>query len=303
MQRRAIWASLAVLLLGVMVAAQAQSAQEDYLDVYSVQVKPEKRADFDAMVKKMVAANRDNSGDNWLTMETVYGPGDRVIMISTRHSYAEAEKGATAFDQAIQKAYGKASDKMFQEYSQCLVNQRSELRRRRWDLSSNAPTDPAGYAKMIADARWLRTTAVHVRPGHVAEYEALLKEVKAAREKASPPQTVLVSQAVAGQEGNVFYITMLQSSLAGFDGQPSMPQLLGNEVWEHYQKTNAEVVSGTETAINRFLPEISNAPKEIVALAPDYWSPKSTAAVHAKADTPKAPVVNAKTTTKIEEKK
>jgi len=303
MQRRAIWASLAVLLLGVMVAAQAQSAQEDYLDVYSVQVKPEKRADFDAMVKKMVAANRDNSGDNWLTMETVYGPGDRVIMISTRHSYAEAEKGATAFDQAIQKAYGKASDKMFQEYSQCLVNQRSELRRRRWDLSSNAPTDPAGYAKMIADARWLRTTAVHVRPGHVAEYEALLKEVKAAREKASPPQTVLVSQAVAGQEGNVFYITMLQSSLAGFDGQPSMPQLLGNEVWEHYQKTNAEVVSGTETAINRFLPEISNAPKEIVALAPDYWSPKSTAAVHAKGDTPKAPVVNAKTTTKIEEKK
>ena len=303
MQRRAIWASLAVLLLGVMVAAQAQSVQEDYLDVYSVQVKPEKRADFDAMVKKMVAANRDNSGDNWLTMETVYGPGDRVIMISTRHSYAEAEKGATAFDQAIQKAYGKASDKMFQEYSQCLVNQRSELRRRRWDLSSNAPTDPAGYAKMIADARWLRTTAVHVRPGHVAEYEALLKEVKAAREKASPPQTVLVSQAVAGQEGNVFYITMLQSSLAGFDGQPSMPQLLGNEVWEHYQKTNAEVVSGTETAINRFLPEISNAPKEIVALAPDYWSPKSTAAVHAKADTPKAPVVNAKTTTKIEEKK
>ncbi|HWX91408.1 MAG TPA: hypothetical protein VNY29_02155 [Terriglobales bacterium] len=303
MQRRAIWASLAVLLLGVMVAAQAQSVQEDYLDVYSVQVKPEKRADFDAMVKKMVAANRDNSGDNWLTMETVYGPGDRVIMISTRHSYAEAEKGATAFDQAIQKAYGKASDKMFQEYSQCLVNQRSELRRRRWDLSSNAPTDPAGYAKMIADARWLPTTAVHVRPGHVAEYEALLKEVKAAREKASPPQTVLVSQAVAGQEGNVFYITMLQSSLAGFDGQPSMPQLLGNEVWEHYQKTNAEVVSGTETAINRFLPEISNAPKEIVALAPDYWSPKSTAAVHAKADTPKAPVVNAKTTTKIEEKK
>ena len=302
MRRKTIWASLAVLVLGVMVAAQALPAQEDYIDVYSVQVKPEKRTDFDAIVKKMVAANRDNSGDNWLAMETVYGPGDRVIMISTRHSYAEAEKGEVAFEQAIRKAYGKASDKMFQEYSQCVVSQRSELRRRRWDLSSNAPTDPAAYAKMSADARWLRTTAVHVHPGHVAEYEALLKEVKAAREKASPPQTVLVSQAVAGQEGNVFYITMLQSSLAGFDGQPSMPQLLGNEVWEHYQKTNAEVVSGTETAINRFLPEISNAPKEIVAMAPDYWTPQSTA-VHSKADAAKGSVVNAKTTTKIEEKK
>lgn len=302
MQRNAIWASLAVLVLGVMVAAQAQPAQEDYLDIYSVQVKPEKRADFDAIVKKMVAANRNNNGDTWLSMETVYGPGDRVTLVSTRHSYAEAEKGATAFDQAIQKAYGKASDKMFQEFSQCLVNQRSELRRRRWDLSSNAPTDPAAYAKMIAEARWLRTTAVHVRPGHVAEYEALLKEVKAAREKASPPQTVLVSQAVAGQEGNIFYVTMLVNSMAGFDGQPSMQQILGNDGYERYVKVNADAVSGTETAINRFLPEISNAPKEVVAMAPDYWTPKSTA-VHAKADSAKGSVVNAKTTTKIEEKK
>jgi hypothetical protein len=30
-------------------------------------------------------------------------------------------------------------------------------------------------------------------------YEALMKDAKAAREKASPPQTTLVSQAVAGQ--------------------------------------------------------------------------------------------------------
>ncbi len=303
MQRKAIWASLMVVMLAVMVAAQAQPAQEDYLDVYSVQVKPDKRADFDAIAKKMVAANRADGGDNWLTMETVYGPGDRVMFISTRHSYADAEKGMGAFDQAMQRAYGKASEKMFQEYSQCVVSQRSELRRRRWDLSSNAPPDPAAYAKMIADARWLRTVAVHVRPGQVAAYEELLKEVKAAREKASPPQTVLVSQAVAGQEGNVFYVTMLQSSLAGFDGLPTMQQLLGNEGFEKYQKTNAEAVSGTETAINRFLPEISNAPKEIVAMAPDYWTPKSAAAIHAKADTAKSSVVNAKTTTKIEDKK
>jgi hypothetical protein len=124
---------------------------------------------------------------------------------------------------------------------------------------------------MIADSRWLRTTAVHVRPGPVAEYEALLKAVKAAREKASPPQTVLVSQAVAGQEGNIFYVTMLVNSMAGFDGQPSMQQILGNDGYERYVKVNAEAVSGTETAINRFLPEISsrcvNLPKSPGAAA------------------------------------
>jgi hypothetical protein len=69
-------------------------------------------------------------------------------------------------------------------------------------------------AKLVGDARWLRTTAAHVRPGQVMAWEALMKDVKAAREKASPPQTALVSQAVAGQEGTVFYVTPLPDSLA-----------------------------------------------------------------------------------------
>jgi hypothetical protein len=47
-------------------------------------------------------------------------------------------------------------------------------------------------------------------------YEALMKDLKAVRENDSPPQTTLVSQAVAGQEGTVFYVTALQDSLAAF---------------------------------------------------------------------------------------
>ena len=60
-------------------------------------------------------------------------------------------------------------------------------------------------------------------------FEELLKDLKEAREKASPPVTVLVSQAVVGQEGTVYYLTNLQSSIAGFDGMPSMQKMLGDE--------------------------------------------------------------------------
>src|SRR5258707_14061598 len=81
--------------------------------------------------------------------------------------------------------------------------------------------------------------------------------MKAAREKANPPLTVLVSQAVAGQEGTVFYVTTLQSSLAGFDAIPPIQQTLGDEGYAKFLKTNAEAVSGTETVINRFLPDLS----------------------------------------------
>ncbi len=291
-------------LMAALAARQPQQVQESYLDVYTVQVKPEKRADFDAISKKIVAANRQNSGDNWLAMETVYGPGNRVTFVSTRQSYGEIEKATGMFYEAMQETYGKAaSDKMVGDFNQCLESSRSEIRRRRWDLSSNAPTDPAGYAKMIAGSRWLRTTAIHVRPGQSNSFEAILKNLNVARDKASPPQTILVSQAVAGQEGTVYYVTSLQTSLAGFDEVPSVQQLLGDEGYDRFLKASAETVANTETSINRFIPEISNAPEEVAASSPDFWRPKAAAPVHAKAANAKSATVNAKETSTLEDNK
>ena len=298
MQRRAIWGSVVVVLLGVLAVGQVS---QDYLDVYVVQVKPEKRAEFDAIAKKIAAANRQSKGDTWLATETVYGPGNRVSFISTRNSFGDIEKAQGVFLEAMQKAYGKAAaEKTFQDFNQCIVSDRSEIRRRRWDLGSNAPTDPAAFAKMIAQARWLRTTVVHVRPGQVASFEALAKEVKAARDKASTPSTMLVSQAVVGQEGTVFYFTTVQHSLGGFDALPTLQQMLGEEGYARFLKANTELISNTETVINRFFPDLSSAPAEVAAAAPDFWIPKAAAPISAKANAIKKSVVNAKETTKTE---
>ena len=276
MKGKTMWTAVVLVLLTALAAGQAP---EQYLDVYTAQVKPEKRADFDAITKKMVAANRQNKGDNWLTVESVYGTGDRVTFISMRKGYGDAEKSSDTFYGAVLKTLGKAgTDKLFQDYNQCVASSHSEFRRRRWDLSSNVSTDPAAMTKMLGEARWLRTTAVHVKPGQVAVFEDLLKEVKTAREKASPPQTLLVSQGVAGQEGTVFYVSTLQSSMAGFDTLPSLQQTLGDEAYARFLKTSADVVTDTETVINHFLPELSNPPEEVVAVAPDYWRPKALVA-------------------------
>jgi hypothetical protein len=303
MKRRAIASVFAFVLLVALAVGQAQQASESYLDVYVVQVKPEKRADFDAIARKIAVANRQNKGDTWLTMETVYGPGNRVTFVSTRNSYGEVETAMGTFMGALQKTYGKtATDKMMQELNQCAVSSRGEIRRRRWDLSSNAPADPASYFKLIGDARWLRTTTVHVRPGQVTNFEALLKEVKAAREKATPPVTTFVSQAVAGQEGTVFYVTTLESSLAAFDAIPPIQQTLGEEGYAKFLKANADAVSGTETVINHFLPDLSNAPEQVAAVAPEFWRPKSMVAANPKPTAAKAPMANAAETDKMAEK-
>lgn len=298
MKQRATWSVFVVMLLAVMAAAQAQ---EQYLDVFIAQVKPDKRADFDAISKKIAAINRQNNGDQWLAMETDYGPMNRVSFISTRQGYAEIAKGSDAFVGALQKSLGKeGTDKLFQDFNRCLENSRSELRRRRWDLSANAPADAAGMAKMLGESRQIRTTVIRVKPGQGPVVESLLKEVKAAREKNSPDVATLVSQGEAGQDGTIFYVTNLQKSMAGFDSVTPLRKSMGDEAYEHYLKTASEVVLNTETMISHFLPELSNPAPDVIAAAPDYWTLKE---VVAKAGSPKKTVVNASQTTKEDAKK
>jgi hypothetical protein len=298
MKHRAMWTAIAVILLAAFAVAQAP---DQYLDVYIAQVKPEKRADFDAISKKMVAANRQNKGDEWLAMETVYGPMNRITLVSMRQSYGDTEKGSDAFDAAMQKSLGKpGTEKLFQDFNQCLSSSRSELRKRRWDLGSNQPADGAALTKMLGESRWLRTTIIHVKPGQGPAFEALLKDVKAAREKNSPDVTTLVSQTVAGAEGTIYYVTTFAKSMAAFDSIAPLQKVLGEEGYAHYLKTGSEIVENTETVINHFLPELSNPPADVVAAAPEYWNPKP---VVAKAATPKKSVVNAAETSKADEKK
>jgi hypothetical protein len=109
--------------------------------------------------------------------------------------------------------------------------------------------------------------------------------VKDAREKASPPVTTFVSQAVAGQEGTLYYVTTLENTMGGFDTIPSIQSLLGDEGYAKFLTTNAEVVERADTAINHFLPELSNPPQEVISAAPDYWMPKPGVGAKAKPKT------------------
>lgn len=281
--RRALWAfAIAVCL----VAPAAVQAQGDYLDVFIVKVKPEKVAEFQALTKKWIDANRRFNGDHWLALETVYGEGNVYQFTSIRKDYAEIDKMNDAVMAAVNKAFGKeAAQKIGQDFDNCLVSSRSELRRRRWDLSRKAPKDPDAYAKLIGESRLLRTVAVHVRSGHTPEFEALLKEMKEAGEKNPDTQPVFVSQMIEGGKGTVFYVSTLRSSMAGFDHNPTMKDILGEEGFKKFQKINAEDVDFPEFTLYRFSPELSNPSDEVAKVASDFWRPKAIMAASAKPKT------------------
>jgi len=280
MLRRAIWALVVVVCLAAPVAVHAQG---DYLDVYIVKVKPEKLADFDAINKKWVDANRRLNGDRWLAMEVMYGEGNVYQFTSLRKDYADIDKSMEASMATANKAFGKeAAEKMSRDFQNCLVWSRSELRRRRWDLSSKAPMDAAAYAKFIGESRVLRTTTVHVRSGHTAEFEAMVKDIKEANDKAADTQPFLISQVVEGGKGATYYITSLRTALGGFDKNPTLREILSDESFKKFLQVSSDAVAETSSMLFRFDPELSNPTEEIASASADFWHPKPMLAAKPK---------------------
>jgi quinol monooxygenase YgiN len=255
---------------------------DDFLDVFTVRVKPEKRADFDMVCRKVAEANRKAKGDTWLAADVTYGEGNTVYFISTRKDYSAIDSGSTAFMNAIQEGYGPGGiKKMESDFNNTIMSSRSVIRRRRWDLSANGPKDADAYNKFMANARWLRTIRLVVRQGQQQDFEEGVKQVKAAFEQSNTNWPMLVSQTVAGEAGAVYYISSLQPSLAAFDSMPNLRKLLGDDAFLKWQKAGGETVMTSETMLLRFLPELSNPP-EALATTSDFWRPKPVMAAKPK---------------------
>ena len=262
---------LATLVSGLMTGQDAAM----YLDEYTAKVKPEKRAEFDAINKKVAALNRRNNGDTWLATESMYGEANVVTFVSLRNGFGDAQKGFDIFVGALAKPGGKAAaEKIFQDFNNTLISARSEMRRRRPDLGTNVPSNAADTAGILGKARFLYMVTVRVRPGRTLEYEDQVKMVRDARAKGGQKQTWFVSQSVVGVQGTSFYITRPLTALGDIDGSPQLPQTLGANGYKQYQKNLAENTLSTEITIGRYLPELSNPPAEITAVDPAFWNPK-----------------------------
>jgi hypothetical protein len=279
--RKALWA--AGFVAGILFAAPSLRAQRSYLDVYIAKVKPEKAADAEAIARKIADANRHNNGDHVIAMETLYGEGYTYVFTTQRQDYADVDKGNDSFMGALNKAFGKqGAEKVFSDWNSCLVSSRSELRLRRPDLSSKMPKDPQSFAKLVGESRVLRTISVHVRPGHLGEFEALLKDVNAHADRNPDTRPVLISQLVEGGQGDTYYISFLRSSLGGMDKEPTLKDILGEEGLAKFEKGIGETAAGSQSAIYRFRPDMSYPPQEVSDVAADFWQPKPVMAAAAK---------------------
>jgi hypothetical protein len=273
MSRRIRWCIGVILMLAFCAAVQAQ---ESYLDEYVAHVKPEKRAAYDALIKKLVAANRAH-GDTWVALETTYGQPDTLRFVSIRSSYAEVDKASGTFMGAVEKALGRpATENLFETLASYTVDARNILLRRRPDLSANYVSDPAEQAKTIGNTRFVRLVRITVKIGMGPRFEELAKQAKASEDK-DPTVRSWISQSVAGERPSVYYVAELQDSMAGFDAAPGLPKLMGADAYAKLLKNASEVIDTEDISISRFVPELSNPPADTVSAAPDFWRPKPAA--------------------------
>jgi hypothetical protein len=70
--------------------------------------------------------------------------------------------------------------------------------------------------------------------------------------------------------------------MAGFDHNPTLRDILGEEGFKKFQQINADALETSESTLYRFAPDLSNPPDDVAKVAVDFWRPKAMMAATTK---------------------
>ncbi len=140
----------------------------------------------------------------------------------------------------------------------------------------------------IAHMRYFDISLFRVRPGHDADWNAIVKMVKAAYEKI-PDVHWAAYQAMYGQEGNTYLIITPMKSAAeidqGFTQDKQFMANMGEDGMKKFSELLAETIETSQHNLFAFAPSMSYPRDEWIKADPDFWKPKAhTAAAPKKAD-------------------
>lgn len=132
----------------------------------------------------------------------------------------------------------------------------------------------------IPHMRYFEIALYRVREGHDADWDAIVKMVKAAYEKI-PDAHWAVFHAQYGQEGNTYVVFTPMKSASEIDkGFAQSKQFMAN-MGEDGMKKFSELVSGaiefSQRNLFSFTPAMSYVADEWIKADPDFWKPKSHA--------------------------
>jgi hypothetical protein len=139
----------------------------------------------------------------------------------------------------------------------------------------------------IPHMRYFEISLYRVRPGHDADWDALVKMVIAAYEKI-PDAHWATYRAVYGQEGTTYVVFTPLKSAAEIDKQFAQDKQFMSAMGEEGMKKFSELLAGTiefsQHNLFAFSPKMSYPPDEWIKADPDFWKPKPSASAAAKSE-------------------
>jgi len=143
------------------------------------------------------------------------------------------------------------------------------------ELSLRSVTD-------VSHMRYLEISSYNVRPGHDAEWNEVVKMVKAAYEKAVPETHWAMYEEVYGGEGGRYLVLTARKSLAeidrGFQDDKQVQAALGESGMKKLLELFGASVASSEHQLFAFNPHMSYVEDAWIKADPDFWKPKPVAA-------------------------
>jgi hypothetical protein len=139
----------------------------------------------------------------------------------------------------------------------------------------------------IPHMRYFEISLYRVRAGHDADWDAIVKMVKAAYEKI-PDVRWAVYYAQYGQEGTTYVVFTPMKSAAevdkGFAQAKQFMANMGEEGMKKFSELLAGAIEFSQHNLFSFSPAMSYVSEEWIKADPDFWKPKASAAAPKKAE-------------------
>lgn len=260
-------ALLVAVVLGDLAWAQqapaALSTPPPVLQIMQEHVKPGKGMAHEKLETAWTAAFK-HAKFNYpgLAMTSISG-GNDVWFLMPQKSWAAAEKDYAAI--MSNPAFASIMQQYAPQEAEMLSGTHMVWARYREDLSYNPGVK-------LGEMRLMIVRTVHIRPGHDREFQELRKMIIEAMTRQNAPEHVAVYSVVAGG-ASTYYAFRPIKSLDVLDETPKGPMFSDEE-----QKKIMELVDRAIAKIDQnifaFSPAMSIPTPEMVAAAPDYWTPK-----------------------------
>ena len=248
MQQR-FWggAALACALVVPMVSTAQTAPPQQWSTVTSTQIKPEFRAEYEALQKEITAAYKKAGVPYRMVVQGLYGDMNEYVSIAPLAKFADLD-GPTVLVKALGDASAQKMLKRITAYTQSM-HRVAELDMP--DISIETAGDPGEYVEVLV---------YRLFPGKGDAFVNLMKSDYVPAMKKAGITNLFVSRPIFGGDLNERVIVRPMHKLAELDGGPPTTKALGPEGARQLGIKQAAIVESVKISLMRIRTDLSLVP-------------------------------------------